>query len=133
MILEIKDGMKAFIPQKEEGAFDSSPYRITASLDMVGDITLTGNLIVQQSQWVYLRGPVTSSAALINGDITASSLLIRKSRGNGGETNPSFGRAEIEGELVIGGIEMMKKIEELEERIKGLERDNEYLMRGNKK
>ena len=133
MIIEIRDGEEAFIPVKRVGANGRQPYLISGSLDMYGDITLTGNLVVQQSQHVYLRGPITSSEALINGGITASNLYIRKSRGNGGETNPHFGKAEIEGELVANGINLTNKIEELEERIRGLERDMEYLGRGNKK
>ena len=133
MILEIKDGFQAFIPQKEIGAFGSSPYRVSGSLDMFGDITLTGNLVVQQSQHVYLRGPITSSEALINGGITASNLLIRKSRGNGDETQPHFGKAEIEGEMIVSGINLIQERGELEERIRQLERDMEYLGRGNKK
>ena len=124
MILEIKDGMEAFIPQKEIGSFQTSPYRVSGSLDMVGDITLTGNLVVQQSQHVYLRGPITSSEALINGGITASNLLIRKSRGNGDETQPHFGKAEIEGEMIVSGVNLVQKIEELEGRIRQLERGN---------
>ncbi len=121
MIIEIRDGMEAFIPQKEIGANGNQPYKISGSLDMVGDITLTGNLIVQQSQWVYLRGPITSSTALINGELTASSLYIRKSRGNGEERREEWGRAEIEGELVVSGIHLSEKITELENRIKSLE------------
>ncbi len=128
MIIEIRDGMEAFLPQKEIGAFPNQPYRISGSLDMVGDITLTGNLIVQQSQWVYLRGPITSSTALINGELTASSLYIRKSRGNGEERREEWGKAEIEGELVVSGIHLSEKITELENRIKSLE--NEINRRG---
>ena len=123
MILEIKEGMMAFIPQRASGAMESQPYLISGSLDMVGDITLTGDLTVQQSQWVYLRGPITSSEALINGGITASNLLIRKSRGNGGETNPHYGKAEIEGEMIVSGVNLIQKIEELEKRIKELENE----------
>lgn len=124
MIVEIRDGEEAFIPVKRVGANGGQPYLISGSLDMFGDITLTGNLIVQQSQHVYLRGPITSSEALINGGITASNLLIRKSRGNGDETQPHFGKAEIEGELVANGINLTQKIEELEERIRQLECGN---------
>lgn len=113
--------MEAFIPQKEIGANGNQPYKISGSLDMVGDITLTGNLIVQQSQWVYLRGPITSSNALINGELTASSLYIRKSRGNGEERREEWGRAEIEGEMVVNGVNLLNKISELEDRIQKLE------------
>lgn len=120
MIVEIKDGEEAFIPVKRVGAGGQQPYVVSGSLDMIGDITLTGNLIVQQSQWVYLRGPLTSSEALINGGITASNLLIRKSRGDG-ETHPHFGKAEIEGEMVVNGINLTQKMSELERRIHQLE------------
>lgn len=123
MIIEIKDGWEAFLPIKAVGANQRQPYVVSGSLDMFGDITLTGNLVVQQSQHVYLRGPITSSEALINGGITASNLYIRKSRGNGGETNPHFGKAEIEGEMIVSGVNLVKKIEELEERIKELENE----------
>lgn len=117
---------KYFIPKKEWGAREDSPYKISGSLDMVGDITLTGNLIVQQSQWVYLRGPITSSHALINGPVTASSLLVRGVRGNG-ESGSGWGKAEIEGEMVVNGVNLLDKITQLEERIQKLETD------GNKK
>ena len=123
MILEIKEGMMALIPQKEQMEGERHPYRVSGSLDMFGDITLTGNLTVQQSQWVYLRGPITSSEALINGGITASNLLIRKSRGNGSEELPHFGRAEIEGKLVVSGMNLYEKIRELERKIKELENE----------
>ena len=121
MILEIKEGMMAFIPQRASGAMESQPYLISGSLDMFGDITLTVNLTVQQSQWVYLKGPVTSSGMLINGDITASNLFIRRARGDGEFGNQSYGKAEIEGELVANGINLTQKIEELENRINELE------------
>jgi hypothetical protein len=127
MIIQIEDGMEAFLPQKEIHSHPNQPYRVSGSLDMVGDITLTGNLIVQQSQWVYLRGPITSSHALINGPVTASSLLIRGVRGNG-ERGEGWGKAEIEGELVVSGIHLSEKITELENRIKSLE--NEINRRG---
>ena len=117
--MENKD-WKYFIPQKEWGAREDSPYKISGSLDMFGDITLTGNLIVQQSDWVYLRGPITSSHALINGPVTASSLLVRGVRGNG-EGGDGWGKAEIEGEMVVNGVNLLDKIRELEERIQKLE------------
>jgi hypothetical protein len=113
---------KYFVPKKEWGAIEESPYKISGSLDMVGDITLTGNLIVQQSQWVYLRGPITSSHALINGPVTASSLLVRGVRGNG-EGGDGWGKAEIEGEMVVNGVNLLDKISQLEERIKSLENE----------
>lgn len=107
------EGKVYWIPQKEDLAIADTPYRVSASLDMVGDITLTGNLTVQQSDWVYLRGPITGSAALINGPITGSNLLIRKSRGFG-ETNEEWGRVEVEGQLVVEGVNLLNKIRELE-------------------
>ena len=53
------------------------PYRANGSLDIGGNVCITGNLTVQQSDWVYLRGPITSSRILVNGPLTASSVWIR--------------------------------------------------------
>jgi hypothetical protein len=52
-------------------------YVASGSLDLVGDLTITGDLIVQQSSHVYLRGPITSSRILVNGPITASAIFIK--------------------------------------------------------
>ena len=53
------------------------PYRANGSLDIGGGVTITGNLTVQQSDWVYLRGPITSSRVLVNGPLTASGVWVR--------------------------------------------------------
>jgi hypothetical protein len=118
-------GMKYSLPQKEEGAINNSLYR-SNGLDIDGDVTVTGNLTVQQSQWVYLRGPITGSGAVINGPITASNLLIRGSIGDG-QTDVNWGNVEIEGEMVVNGVNLLDTISRLEERIQKLETD------GNKK
>ena len=53
------------------------PYRANGSLDIGGNVCITGNLTVQQSEWVYLRGPITSSRVLVNGPLTASGVWVR--------------------------------------------------------
>ena len=53
------------------------PYRASGSLDIGGNVCITGNLTVQQSEWVYLRGPITSSRVLVNGPLTASGVWVR--------------------------------------------------------
>jgi hypothetical protein len=55
----------------------SQPYKGCGSLDLEGNVTITGNLTVQQSEWVYLKGPITSSNILVNGPITASAICIK--------------------------------------------------------
>jgi hypothetical protein len=52
-------------------------FEACGSLDLVGDLTITGDLIVQQSSHIYLRGPITSSRILVNGPITASAIFIK--------------------------------------------------------
>ena len=107
------EGNLYWIPQKEEYATKTRDWRQEGGLDISGSVTITGNLVVQQSDWVYLRGPITGSAALINGPITGSNLLIRKGRGFG-ETNEEWGRVEVEGQLVVEGVNLLNKIRELE-------------------
>lgn len=92
------EGRVYWIPSKEEFAPQTRDWKSEGGLDISGSVTITGNLVVQQSDWVYLRGPITGSAARINGPITALS-------------------AEI------GGIDVVQKMEELEERIKELENE----------
>lgn len=60
-------------------------FEACGSLDLVGDLTITGNLIVQQSSHVYLRGPITSSRILVNGPITASAIFIKREGEEGRE------------------------------------------------
>jgi hypothetical protein len=60
-------------------------FEACGSLDLVGDLTITGDLIVQQSSHVYLRGPITSSRILVNGPITASAIFIKPEGGEGRE------------------------------------------------
>ena len=52
-------------------------FEACGSLDLIGDLTITGDLIVQQSSHVYLKGPITSSRILVNGPITASAIFIK--------------------------------------------------------
>lgn len=90
------EGRVYWIPSKEEYAPNTKDWKSEGGLDISGSVTITGNLIVQQSEWVYLRGPITGSAARINGPITAQS-------------------AEI------GGIDIIEKITQLEWKINQLE------------
>jgi hypothetical protein len=62
---------------KEIDSSNSAPYKACGSLDLEGNLTITGNLTVQQSQWVYLKGPITSSRILVNGPITASGVWVK--------------------------------------------------------
>lgn len=118
-------GKDYFLPEKESITAADKPYRVSASLDMVGDITLTGNLTVQQSQHIYLRGPITSSAILANGPITASSLWIRDRSGDGTTPQESYGSVRIDGDIQLSGKsinELILEVKELKERIKKLEK-----------
>ena len=90
------EGHSYLLAQKPEAAINNPQWITEGGLDISGSVTITGNLIVQQSEWVYLRGPITGSAARINGPITAQSVHI-------GETD------------------ILHKIEELETKIKELE------------
>ncbi len=94
---------------KEIDSSNSAPYKACGSLDLEGNLTITGNLTVQQSQWVYLRGPITSSRILVNGPITASSLYIKKE----GE---SVGKV-----LDMDTMDKSSEIEELKKRMSRLE------------
>jgi hypothetical protein len=68
----------------------------TKGRDIVGDVTITGNLTVQESSHVYLKGPITGSGLLANGWVTASEVYIRNNnRGDGG--------LRMEGELTLIG------------------------------
>ena len=62
---------------RETPSNEDAPYRANGSLDIGGSVTITGNLTVQQSDWVYLRGPITSSRILVNGPVTASGVWVR--------------------------------------------------------
>lgn len=90
-----ESGMTYLLPQKLEDAIANPQWITEGGLDISGSVTITGNLVVQQSEWVYLRGPITGSAARINGPIIAQS-------------------AEI------GGIDLLQKLNELETQIKKL-------------
>lgn len=70
------EGSVYWIPSKEEFAPNTKDWKSEGGLDISGSVTITGNLKVQQSEWVYLRGPITGSAARINGPITALSAEI---------------------------------------------------------
>lgn len=70
------DGQSYLIAQKAEAAINNPQWITEGGLDISGSVTITGNLVVQQSQWVYLRGPITGSGARINGPIIAQSAEI---------------------------------------------------------
>lgn len=89
------EGRVYWIPSKEEFAPHTKLWRSEGGLDISGSVTITGNLVVQQSELVYLRGPITGSAARINGPIIAKS-------------------AEI------GGVDIIQKLNELEWKINHL-------------
>lgn len=83
------EGQSYLLAQKPEAAINNPQWITEGGLDISGSVTITGNLVVQQSDSVYLRGPITGSALRINGPIIAQS-------------------AEI------GGIDLIKKLNELE-------------------
>ena len=56
-------------------------YEGSGNLSLSGSLTITGNLTVQQSDWIYLRGPITSSRILVNGSLTGSNVWIRSGSG----------------------------------------------------
>ena len=66
---------------KDSVAFNSIPYQANGDASLSGSFTVTGNLTVQQSQWVYLRGPITSSRILVNGPVTSSNIWVRSGSG----------------------------------------------------
>ena len=90
------EGHSYLLAQKPEAAINNPQWITEGGLDISGSVTITGNLIVQQSDWVYLRGPITGSGARINGPITALS-------------------AEV------GGIDILQKLNELEWKLAQLE------------
>ena len=90
------EGRVYWIPSKEEFAPQTRDWKSEGGLDISGSVTITGNLVVQQSDSVYLRGPITGSAARINGPIIAQS-------------------AEI------GGVDILQKLNELEWKLAQLE------------
>ena len=90
------EGQSYLLAQKPEAAINNPQWITEGGLDISGSVTITGNLVVQQSEWVYLRGPITGSAARINGPVTAQSVHIRET-------------------------DILHKIEELETKIKELE------------
>lgn len=102
------EGHSYLLAQKPEAAINNPQWITEGGLDISGSVTITGNLIVQQSDWVYLRGPITGSAALINGPIIAQS-------------------AEI------GGIDVVQKLNELEWKLNHLMSDMAHLVRGSEK
>ena len=93
------EGHSYLLAQKPEAAINNPQWITEGGLDISGSVTITGNLVVQQSEWVYLRGPITGSGARINGPIIAQS-------------------AEI------GGIDILQKLNELETKISRLENES---------
>jgi len=126
-------GMEYSIPQKPIGATHNPQFH-SEGLDIEGGVTITGNLTVQQSDWVYLRGPITGSGAVINGPITASSLWIRNTTGVGLGEMKDMGFIKVDEDIEVRGIsywevftELKRAVKELKSRIEELEND------GNKK
>jgi len=70
------EGHSYLLAHKPEAAINNPQWITEGGLDISGSVTITGNLVVQQSNWVYLRGPITGSALRINGPITAQSAEI---------------------------------------------------------
>ena len=101
-LISDKSGSLFFLPQKAEAADGNPQYIVEGGLDMSGSITLTGNLTVQQSDWVYLRGPVTSSRILINGPMTGSNLWIRDRSGEAGHPMEGMGYGIFDRDVFIG-------------------------------
>ncbi len=132
------DGMEYSIPQKPIGATHTNQFH-SEGLDIEGGVTITGNLTVQQSDWVYLRGPITGSGAVINGPITASSLWIRNTTGEGLGEMRDMGNLIVDTDVKLKGISLNEKREELERRIRECEKRIEelsgiiYNIDGNKK
>ena len=102
------EGNSYLLAQKPEAAINNPQWITEGGLDISGSVTITGNLVVQQSEWVYLRGPITGSGARINGPIIALS-------------------AEI------GGIDVVQKLNELEWKLAQLESGMAHLVRGSEK
>ncbi len=133
---QILDGekMRYNIPQVESASL-SSQY-LCEGLDISGSVTVTGNLIVQQSDWVYLRGPITGSRAVINGPITASGLWVRNTEGEGLGKLDGMGYLKVDEDIEVRGVsywevfvELRRAVRELKNRIEGLEKQID----GNKK
>jgi hypothetical protein len=106
-------GYEYGIPQREVAAQHNPPFRMESG-DLIGDMTITGNLTVQQSQWVYLRGPITGSGALINGAITASNLWVRSTTGEAGHPMEGMGLLRIDEDILLGGESLKEKLGEFE-------------------
>jgi hypothetical protein len=105
------EGMEFFLPKKEAAAENTNQFKTDGGLDMVNDITLTGNLTVQQSQWVYLRGPITSSGILINGSMTGSNLWIRDRSGGAEHPMEGMGYGIFDKDVIIGGESVKESID----------------------
>lgn len=107
-------GMIYFMPRKAEGAEMNPQYMIEGGLDMSGSMTLTGNLTVQQSQFVYLRGPITSSGILINGMMTGSGLWIRDRSGGAEHPMEGMGYGIFDRDVFIGGESVKGSIDKIQ-------------------
>jgi archaellum component FlaC len=106
-------GMQYFLPKKGEGVDDIHPFQIDGGLDMSKDVTITGNLTVQQSEWVYLRGPITSSRILINGSMTGSNLWIRDRSGGVEHPMEGMGYGIFDNDIIVGGESVKESIERI--------------------
>jgi hypothetical protein len=104
-------GYEYSLPQREEAAQHTPPFRMESG-DLSGDLTITGNLTVQQSQWVYLRGPITGSGALINGAITASNLWVRNRTGGENEAMEGMGYLRVDEDILLGGESVKGRLDD---------------------
>jgi hypothetical protein len=106
-------GMEYFIPSKAEGAEHNRLFQTDKGLDIENNVTITGNLTVQQSDWVYLRGPITSSRILINGSMTGSNLWIRDRSGEAGHPMEGMGYGIFDSDVIVGGESVKESIERI--------------------
>lgn len=120
-------GMEYNLPRKAWNS-PQNPQYPAKGLDIDGSVTVTGNLTVQQSDWVYLRGPITGSGAVINGAITASTLWVRNTAGHGMGEMEGMGWIKVDDDIEVRGVsywevftELKRAVRELKSRIEELE------------
>ena len=106
-------GMEYFLPSKAEGAEHNTLFQTNRGLDVENSVTITGNLTVQQSDWVYLRGPITSSRILINGSMTGSNLWIRDRSGEADHPMEGMGYGIFDTDVIVGGESVKESIERI--------------------
>jgi hypothetical protein len=106
-------GMEYFLPSKAERAEHNTLFQTDKGLDIENNVTITGNLTVQQSDWVYLRGPITSSRILINGSMTGSNLWIRDRSGEADHPMEGMGYGIFDSDVIVGGESVKESIERI--------------------